>query len=208
MRTAVSLLAAALLALAGCERARQDMYDQPRGKPDRESSLFPDGKLSRMPPAGAVPHAHGPVALSSSGRRGADETREQALADAAPAMPYPITPALLRRGQDRYGIYCMPCHSPVGDGDGRVVERGFPAPPTYHEDRLRQAPDRHIYDVISQGFGAMRPYGDRLAPSDRWAIVAFVRALQLSQHAPVDDLPDDVRQRARRQLDTGDRHGP
>jgi mono/diheme cytochrome c family protein len=194
------LLALITLTLSACERAKQDMYDQARGKPYRASTLFPDGNMSRTPPPGTVPYAQGAGALASSARVGADDTLKQAQADAAPAMPFPITPALLRRGQDRYAIYCMPCHSAVGDGDGRIVRRGFPAPPSYHQDRLRQAPDRHVYDVISQGFGAMRPYGDRIKPEDRWAIVAFVRALQLSQHAQVDSLPPDVRQQALRQL--------
>jgi mono/diheme cytochrome c family protein len=90
-------------------------------------------------------------------------------------------------------IYCMPCHSPAGDGDGLVVRRGFPAPPTYHQDRLRNVPDRHIYDVIRNGYGVMVPYGDRVEPADRWAIVAFIRALQLSRHAEVASLPPDVR---------------
>jgi mono/diheme cytochrome c family protein len=194
------LICILVLPLAACERAKQDMYDQARGKPYRASSLFPDGNMSRTPPPGTVPYARGPQALASSGRLGTDASREQARADAAREMPFPITAKLLRRGQDRYAIYCMPCHSPLGDGDGRIVERGFPAPPTYHQDRLRQAPDRHLYDVISKGFGAMRPYGDRIAPEDRWAIVAFVRALQLSQRARVDALPDDARQRALKEL--------
>jgi hypothetical protein len=100
---------------------------------------------------------------------------------------------MLRRGQQRYTIYCMPCHSPVGDGDGPIVRRGFPHPPSYHIRRLREADDRHFFDVISQGFGAMYSYADRITPEDRWAIVAYIRALQLSQHAPADALPPDLR---------------
>jgi mono/diheme cytochrome c family protein len=119
---------------------------------------------------------------------------------------------MLRQGQMLYGVYCMPCHSPAGDGDGRIVERGFPAPPSYHSDRLRAVPDRHIYDVISNGFGVMAAYGDRIRPEDRWAIVAFVRALQLSQHAELDKLPADVRTQAQAALasasDTGTSPAP
>ena len=102
---------------------------------------------------------------------------------------------LLEKGRERYMIYCMPCHSPAGDGDGLVVRRGFPAPPTFHQDRLRVASDRHVYDVIKNGYGVMVPYGDRIEPHERWAIVAFVRALQLSQHAPVAGLPPSLRAR-------------
>ncbi|WP_460890964.1 c-type cytochrome, partial [Ramlibacter alkalitolerans] len=109
--------------------------------------------------------------------------------------PPPLTRALLQRGQDRYGAYCVPCHSPVGDGDGPVVRRGFPQPPSYDEPRLRAAPDRHFYDVITQGHGVMPAYGDRVAPQDRWAIVAYIRALQWSRQAPVAQLPPSLRQR-------------
>ncbi len=97
--------------------------------------------------------------------------------------------ALLQRGRERFDVYCSPCHSVVGDGDGMVVRRGFPAPPSYHIERLRAAPDHHFYDVITHGYGVMYPYGDRVAPDDRWAIVAYIRALQLSQHAAASDAP-------------------
>jgi mono/diheme cytochrome c family protein len=96
--------------------------------------------------------------------------------------------ALLRRGQERFNIYCSPCHSPVGDGDGMVARRGFPHPPSYHIDRLRNAPDRYLFDVITQGHGVMRSYADRVPADDRWAIVAYIRALQLSQYARLEDL--------------------
>jgi mono/diheme cytochrome c family protein len=92
----------------------------------------------------------------------------------------------------------VPCHSPLGDGDGPVARRGFPHPPSYHEQRLRDAPDRHFFDVITHGHGVMYPYGDRVAPEDRWAIVAYIRALQLSQHAPLAQLPAGLRERIAR----------
>ncbi|MCS0585296.1 cytochrome c [Massilia pinisoli] len=187
--------AIALCALAGCERAKQDMYDQPRYKTYAPSPLFEDGASARPPVAGTEPRARGAFADSSGGRHGVDLVQRDVGADEAQTNPYPVDMTLLKRGQDRYMIYCMPCHSPAGDGDGLVVRRGFPAPPSYHQDRLRNAPDRHIYDVIKNGYGVMVPYGDRVEPADRWAIVAFIRALQLSQHADVASLPPDVRAR-------------
>ncbi|MGZ3183678.1 MAG: c-type cytochrome [Telluria sp.] len=188
------LLLACLLC-AGCERAAQDMYDQPRYKPMAGSTQFPDGSSSRMPPGGAVPFARGGLADSTGGRTGSVAVQADLQADAAQAMPFPVTLALLRRGQQRYTIYCVPCHSAVGDGDGFVVRRGFPAPPSYHTDRLRAAPDRHFYDVISHGYGIMYPYADRIEPADRWAIVAYIRALQLAQQAPAAALPATLRAR-------------
>jgi mono/diheme cytochrome c family protein len=188
------LLLACLLC-AGCERAAQDMYDQPRYKPMAASPQFADGASSRVPPAGTIPFARGGLSDSTGGRAGSAAVRADLQADAAPAMPFPVTPALLRRGQQRYTIYCVPCHSAVGDGDGFVVRRGFPAPPSYHTDRLRAAPDRHFYDVISHGYGIMYPYADRIEPADRWAIVAYIRALQLAQQAPAAALPADLRAR-------------
>jgi len=183
----------ATCALAGCERAKQDMYDQPRYKTYAPSPLFEDGAAARPPVAGTEPRARGAFADSSGGRQGVDLVQRDAGADEAPTNPYPVDMTLLKRGQDRYMIYCMPCHSPAGDGDGLVVRRGFPPPPSYHQDRLRNAPDRHLYDVISKGYGVMVPYGDRVEPADRWAIVAFIRALQLSQHADAATLPPDLR---------------
>ena len=159
------------LLLAGCERGMHDMYDQPRYKRGAEAPLFNDGVAERTPPPGTLP---------TSGN------------DAMPA-PAVITTALLERGRDRYTIFCAPCHGAGGDGDGMVVRRGFPAPPSYHEDRLRAADDAHLYDVITHGWGVMYPYGDRLSPADRQAVVVYVRALQLSRHAPVDRLePADM----------------
>lgn len=185
----------ALCALAGCERAKQDMYDQPRYKTYAPSPLFADGASARPPVAGTEPRARGAFADSSGGRAGTDLVLRDVQAETAQTNPYPVDMTLLKRGQDRYMIYCMPCHSPAGDGDGLVVRRGFPPPPTYHQDRLRNVPDRHIYDVISNGYGVMVPYGDRVEPADRWAIVAFIRALQLSQHADAAALPPDLRAR-------------
>jgi mono/diheme cytochrome c family protein len=100
----------------------------------------------------------------------------------------PITQALLERGQQRYRIYCTPCHSELGDGNGMVVQRGFPRPPSYHEQRLREAPVDYFYDVITSGYGAMYSFAAGVAPEDRWAIAAYIRALQLSQNASAADF--------------------
>ncbi|MFL6663954.1 MAG: c-type cytochrome [Rhizobacter sp.] len=183
-----AIAAAACVLLAGCEREMHNMYRQPRYDPDEPSSLFADGRATRPPPPGSVPVAIGEPAMTSSGRRGERQVESVSAALAAASAP-PLTAARLERGRERYAIYCVPCHSPVGDGDGPVVRRGFPRPPSYHEERLRQAPDRHFFDVITHGYGVMYSYADRVTPDDRWAIVAYIRALQLSQHAEFARLP-------------------
>ena len=189
---AVLVLTLSLCALAGCERTMKNMYVQPKLGPDSASPLFPDGKGSRPPPPGSVAMAEGDLAKTSSGHRGQDAVAAQDTAAAASSPPA-VDFALLHRGQQRYDIYCTPCHSTVGDGDGMIARRGFPHPPTFHQARLRDAPDRHLYDVIAQGYGVMPAFADRTTPQDRWAIVAYVRALQLSQHVPVDRLSPDLR---------------
>jgi mono/diheme cytochrome c family protein len=195
MRLSSALLCCLLL--AACEKAKQDMYDQPRYKPMARSELFQDGSSARPLPQGTVPHSMGAFSGTSSGRMGEDEVLRDRRAHEAAASPYPVDMQLLRRGQERYSIYCLPCHSPLGDGDGWIARRGFPAPPTYHSDRLRQAPDRHIYDVITNGYGIMFPYADRIDAPDRWAIVAYVRALQMSQNATLADVPPALRDKLR-----------
>jgi mono/diheme cytochrome c family protein len=113
--------------------------------------------------------------------------------DKKPVPAPPLTLALLQRGQEQFRIYCTPCHSELGDGDGMVVQRGFPHPPSFHSALLRDAPTQHFYDVITNGFGVMYSYAARVEPSDRWAIAAYIRALQLSQRTPVADLSADQR---------------
>jgi len=110
-------------------------------------------------------------------------------------LPVKLTLPLLQRGQERYDIYCAVCHGATGDGQGEVVQRGYPAPPTYHSDRLRNAPIGHFYDVITNGYGVMYSYASRVEPDDRWAIASYIRALQLSQQAPVNDLSPDEKQK-------------
>jgi len=191
MAKALAVLAAAL-ALAGCEKLARNMYDGAKVKPLRPSGQFDNGNSSRPYVAGVVEYNRGVLAMSSSGR--ADRAREgrRLAAERAKSIPYPITMQLLERGEDRFDAYCAPCHSRLGDGDGRVARRGFPHPPSYHIERLRNAPDRHFYDVITHGYGVMYPYADRVTPEDRWAIVAYIRALQLSQDAPREALPASV----------------
>jgi mono/diheme cytochrome c family protein len=195
MKGALAPLLAGCLALAGCERVMRDMYDQPKKEPATASPLFDDRLASRPPPPSSVARARGDLAATSSGRLGAAEVAADAQAEAMERLPARPSRAMLERGRERYTIYCVPCHSPAGDGDGRVVRRGFPAPPSYHVERLLRAPDRHFYDVISRGHGVMYAYADRVAPEDRWAIVAYIRALQLSRRAPIAELPPALRER-------------
>lgn len=185
-------VALALLATA-CDRSQRDMLEQPKLGPGAGSPLFANGKATRPPPPGTVPRAMGDAATASGGRGGTQQALANDAAEAQQTLPTRPSHDLLVRGQQRYTIYCMPCHSAVGDGDGPVVRRGFPAPPSFHAERLRGADDRHLFDVIGQGYGVMYPFADRIAAPDRWAIVAYVRALQLSRHARVADLPDDLK---------------
>ena len=174
--SALGLLAT--LALAGC---RQDMHDQPRFKPLARNDFFPDIRSAR-------PQVEGTVARGQGYRETYFYTGKvgNQLGD---AIPFPVTQEVLARGQERFNIFCAPCHSRTGDGNGMIVQRGFRAPPSYHTDRLRNAPLGYFYGVISDGFGAMPEYASQIPPRDRWDIVAYIRALQLSQHASATDLP-------------------
>jgi mono/diheme cytochrome c family protein len=131
--------------------------------------------------------AYGPLVGPAAEPSGTVEFRSQ------PLMAPPVTLELLTRGQERYRIYCTPCHSELGDGRGMIVQRGFPAPPSYHIDRLRQAPPQYFYDVITDGHGAMYSFADRVQPQDRWAIAAYIRALQRSQNASLEKLAPEQR---------------
>jgi mono/diheme cytochrome c family protein len=186
-----TFIVVASIGLAGCEKHMQDMYDQPRYKPLAESPMFPDGSASQPPVPGTQVHSRGGFASTSSGRQGIEAAERWDRDEHAATNPYPSSTALLDRGRERFDIYCAPCHSVLGDGDGFVVRRGYPAPPSFHSDRLRQQTDRHFVDVIAHGYGVMYPFADRVSPADRWAIVAYIRALQFSQHAPVAALHGD-----------------
>jgi cbb3-type cytochrome c oxidase subunit III len=172
---------AALLLLAGC---RQDMHDQPRFKPLAKSDFYTDLRSSRPLVEGTV--ARGQLhedAYLYTGMIGNSATPGD-------YMPFPVTRQVLARGRERFNIYCSPCHSRLGDGQGMVPSRGFAKmPPSFHIPRLQKAPLGYFFDVITHGFGIMPDYAAQIQPEDRWAIVAYIRALQLSQNAPSTDIP-------------------
>jgi hypothetical protein len=165
------------LLAAGCNR--NDMRDQPRFEPYEASDFFADGSSARPLVAGTI---------ARSGPATQPATVIRASVGNANVFPFPITRAVLNRGRERYTIFCTPCHGDLGNGEGMIVQRGFTKPPTFHQLRLRNAPPGHFYDVISNGYGAMYSYNDRITPDDRWAIVAYIRVLQLSQNAPIEAL--------------------
>ena len=173
---AICLVFSALL--LGC---RQDMHVQPRYEPEDPSTFFADGRSERPPVEGAVARGH----LRT------DELLYTGKINGAVAdlFPFPITAADLSRGRERYNIYCSPCHDYTGGGNGMIVQRGFPAPPSFHIERLRQAPAGHFFEVITDGLGLMYSYASRVSPEDRWRIAAYIRALQLSQHGSMPDVP-------------------
>ena len=183
--SASGFLAAALcaIALTGCDMAlRQDMADQPKNLPQSPSEFFSDGRSERQLVENTVAH-------------GAVDNDVYHVPNDYVGYPLPVDEKLLERGEDRYRIFCTPCHGLQGDGNGMAAVRGMKHPPSFHIDRLRQAPNGYFYDVITNGFGAMYSYAERIPPRDRWAIIAYVRALQLSRNAKVSDLPEDLRQR-------------
>ena len=175
-------MVALTLATLAC---RQDMHDQPRYKPLARSAFFGDERSARPRVPGTVARGHLP----------GDETMETGKVGTGfvAAVPVAIDMALLKRGEGRYRIYCAPCHGQVGRGDGMIVRRGYRQPPSFHLDRLRAQPAGYYFDVMTAGFGAMPDYADKLSVADRWAVVAYVRALQLSQNATMADVPADRR---------------
>jgi mono/diheme cytochrome c family protein len=172
------LLAATTTALAGC---RQDMHDTPRYEVFEANPGMPDGRASRDLPAGTV----------ARGQLRDDEHFYTGKVNGAyvTEFPFAITSADMQRGQERFTIFCTPCHGQLGDGKGMVVQRGLRQAASYHQDRLRNESVGYLYDVIANGFGAMQGYAEQVPPRDRWLIAAYVRALQLSQNARVDDVP-------------------
>lgn len=174
-----------LFALASSLGCHRDMQDQPRYDVLEASDFFQDGKSARPLVAGTVPR----------GRLQEDSTFDTGKTDGKLATEIPLTidRALLERGQERFNIYCSVCHGRVGAGDGMIVQRGFRQPPSYHTDRLRSLPDGHYFDVITNGFGTMPSYRVQLPLRDRWAVVAYVRVLQRSQNATLNDVPADER---------------
>lgn len=185
-----------LAGLSGCTRDGKfqpvDMWNGARLKPYEQVNFFEDNTVSQHPPAGTV----------ARGQERADEptyygTQDGALIKYNPILRAVSTPqarkAVIERGQERFNIYCQPCHGLGGYGDGMIVKRGFAKPPSYHIARLRNAPDGHFYNVIYNGYGAMYSYAARVPPKDRWAIVAYIRTLQRSQNAKAGDVPADVK---------------
>jgi mono/diheme cytochrome c family protein len=179
-RIRLSLLPVALClaAAAGC---RQDMHNQPKYRPLRATAFFADGASARPLVEGTVARGtlHEDEAFFT-GKSGNVPVKE---------LPFPVDETLLDRGQDRFNVFCTPCHDSLGTGRGMVVQRGFRPPPSFHEERLRTADAGYFFDVMTNGFGAMPDYKMQLAARDRWAIVAYIRALQLSQHAAATDVP-------------------
>ena len=168
--------------LAGC---RIDMHVQPKYLPYSETNFFGDGRSERQPVPGTI--ARGQLKLDDLLYTGMENGQEAAR------FPFPITKDDLERGRERYNIYCTPCHDYAGTGNGMIVQRGFPHPPSFHTDRLRQAPVGHFYGVMTNGFGRMYSYADRVDVGDRWRIAAYIRVLQLSRNAAMDDVPEAER---------------
>jgi mono/diheme cytochrome c family protein len=170
------------MALSGC---RQDMHDQPKYKAGAVSAFFADGRNNRP----LVPNT------VARGRLNEDDHLYRGKVDgkAAETYPFEITADILQRGRERYAIYCTPCHSPQGDGNGIIVQRGMKRPPSYHIERLQKSPPGYFFDVITNGFGAMYDYSERINVNDRWAIVAYVQTLQASQNTKAADLTPEER---------------
>ncbi len=173
----------AVLALLGATACRQDMQDQPKYIPLRPSSLFADGRSAR-------PLVEGTVARGHLNEDTAFYTGKEANA-LINYFPMPVTRDTIQRGQERYNIYCSPCHDRLGNGLGMIVRRGYRRPPSYHIDRLRNVPVGYIFDVITNGFGAMPDYAAQIPAADRWAIVSYVKTLQYSQQASIQDVPPE-----------------
>ncbi len=186
----IGILVIALFALAGCSNTlygAQLMRFQPRYDPLEASPFFEDGHSARTPVEDTV--ARGQLRL--------DELMYSGRVDGkyATDFPMPITRDVLERGQERFNIFCAPCHGAVGDGQGMVVQRGFKQPPSFHIDRLRQVPPGYFFYVMTNGFGSMYSYNARVSPEDRWAITAYIRVLQLSQYSDASVVPADDMQK-------------
>ncbi len=178
-------IALGLTSLTACDM--QDMYQEPKYQPLQSSESFNDGRSARPLEPDTV--AQGQLRTNTlfyGGKSGGKD---------ATALPMPLTVELLKRGEERYDIYCAPCHDRVGNGNGMIVQRGFRPPASFHIQRLRDAPIGHFYDVMSNGFGTMADFSSQITPEDRWAIAAYIRALQLSQHATLAEVPMEQRQK-------------
>jgi mono/diheme cytochrome c family protein len=178
-------LSSALLLAFATVACRQDMHNQPRYKPLSVSEFFPDHRSERPQLEGTIARGHLRLDQARySGRVGENDIDE---------FPIPIARADLARGQERFNIYCSPCHGRLGDGTGLVVLRGFRQPPSYYTERLKKIPVGHFFDVMTNGYGAMASYASRVGPDDRWRIAAYIRALQFSESASINDVPAEQR---------------
>ena len=178
VRKILPALLAMIFVTAGC---RIDMHVQPYYRPLTKSDFFADGRSSRLPVDGTV--ARGDLRDDTYFYTG------KVNGNLGDTMPYPLTKEVLDRGRDRFNVYCTPCHGRVGDGNGFIPSRGLRHPPSYHIDRLRKVPLAYFFDVMTNGFGVMQDYSAQIPPRDRWAIAAYVRALQLSQNVNSAELP-------------------
>ena len=181
--TRLLFIAALLLALTGCGR---NMYEQAKYQEDEPSAFFADGTSSRPLVEGSVSRSRG--AIDEVFFTGQDEN------GLVTEVPMDVTEAVLKRGQERFNIYCSPCHNYSGNGEGMIVQKGFVQPTSFHDPRLRASPVGYFFNVMTNGYGRMYSYASRVPPEDRWAIAAYIKTLQYSQNAPVADLPENVRQ--------------
>src|SRR6266481_1081091 len=178
----------------GCDYLKQDMANQPKNKAFSPSLFFEDGRSERS-------------LVENTVARGSLANDELFVPKDSNNFPLPLNPALLERGEERYKIFCTPCHGLQGDGNGMVAMRGMKRPPSYHQDRLRQAPNGYVYDVMTNGFGQMLGYSAQIPPRDRWTIIAYVRALQLSRNAKAADLPAELRDKLNQGGSSGEKQG-
>ncbi len=174
-----------------------DMDHQAKYKPQAESKFFADGRADRPIPAGTVPYGRDAIKADPDFLKADDARYAGKNADGSFVRGFPagleVTREFIEKGQGRYQIYCAPCHGALGDGNGITKSYGMVATPTYHDDRLRTMPEGEIFNTITNGKNTMMPYADKLSPDDRWAVVAYVRALQRAQHATIDDVPPEQR---------------
>ncbi len=191
------LAAVALLAGMWICACRTDMHVQPRYSPMDPSPFFDDGRSARPLVEGTIPRGH--LRLDDQLYTGKVNGKD------AETFPFPITQDVLERGRERFNIFCTPCHDRTGNGNGMIVQRGFRHPPSYHIDRLRTAPVGHFFDVITNGFGGMYSFASRIPPKDRWAIIAYIRALQLSEGAKLSDLPAGEQEQLLKELTPSER---
>jgi mono/diheme cytochrome c family protein len=184
LKKLMMLTTVAIFAIAGC---RQQMADQPHKRPLESSNFFDDGMASRPAEPGTVARAG----------RAQNEQRLNSKADGKliDGFPFEVTMEVLARGRERYEIFCSPCHDRLGTGQGMIVRRGFTPARSFHDPRLRDAPAGHFFQVMTQGFGVMPSYANQLSEHDRWAVIAYIRALQLSRNARLDQLPPKDREK-------------